>query len=118
MLLSYGRFELDSWTAFHARRSLMSTTAHRPSETRTYYPKNRTTMLIIGSALLLLAAYLLSTSLAPTVASRSLGERLSFLIPLIAGACCLAIGLTSKLQVSPAGVDYFHLGFHATTSWE
>jgi len=86
------------------------------SEQQTFYPTHRGSMLVFGSFMLLLAIYLLGTALT-SGADQSLGSRFAYLIPLLGGGSCLAFGLTSKLHLSPSGLDFFQLGLHAATPW-
>jgi len=86
------------------------------SEQQTFYPTHRGSMLVFGSFILLLAIYLLGTALT-SGADQSLGSRFAYLIPLLGGGSCLALGLTSKLHLSPSGLDFFQLGLHAATPW-
>lgn len=87
--------------------------------TRVYYPKNRTTLLICGAVNVLIAAYLLSTTITRIGASAEPLQLSDFsvLIPLVAGLACLGLALSSKMIVTPEALIFHQLGLRAHTPW-
>jgi hypothetical protein len=95
----------------------MPHTTHPSSDLHIHYPTNRSSMLLGGAALLVVAGYTLSSALTSALSSPLSWQAFTFLLPLIPGIFCLAAALTTKIQTSAAGIQYFHLGLHASTAW-